>query len=298
MTNVLLLEACQHIDKVNACRYTLLKYLEVYNLNPPANIAVFVYTDRPALFESFIPFFHQFEIKEVSQIQLKEWKGETGFYQGVIIQIISEVIAHIDGNILYTDANTYIKAPLESIFDEIQKGSFFMHSGMGIINKSTNADLIKLNKFLASGSIKQNDDTLSAQGLKMWSASVLGISSKYKMIPDSVLELADVAYKQFQKPVITSFAFSYCFQKIGEVKTCDEFVYDYQNLKEFRQLLRLFFKKNEEESIPNLIKLVHHLDAATIQKQKNSFEALPFYKKWLQVIAGKNWNIRQYEKKF
>jgi hypothetical protein len=65
MANVLVFEASQTMDKVNACRYALLKYLEAYNLKPPPHIAIYVYTDQPALFESFIPFFQQFAIREI-----------------------------------------------------------------------------------------------------------------------------------------------------------------------------------------------------------------------------------------
>jgi hypothetical protein len=45
---------------LNECRFSLLKYLHVYNLNPPSDTAVVVYTDKPEYFENFIPFFPAF----------------------------------------------------------------------------------------------------------------------------------------------------------------------------------------------------------------------------------------------
>ena len=296
MANVLVFEASQTMDKVNACRYALLKYLEAYNLKPPPHIAIYVYTDQPALFESFIPFFQQFAIKEISKTQIKEWRGEMNFAPRVKMEIIAEVFKHVEGNLIFLDSYTYIKEPLEKLFEKIEDGSFLMHSFIGHLNNDSNAKLNTLYKFLSSGSIKQNGNDLSPADAKVWSANVIGLNSQSQMI-DDVLELTDVIYKQFPKIIVEHFAFSYCFQKTGEVHTCDNFISHYGKLEEFKQLLNRFFKKNEEESIPNLVKLVRHLNAATIQKEKAAYEAMPFYKKWLQVLTGKNWNIKQYQKK-
>ena len=65
----------------------------------------------------------------------------------------------------------------------------------------------------------------------------------------------------------------------------------YWNLKEFRKLLNTFFKNNEEESIPNMVKGAHAIDAAAIQQQKEAYEALPLHKKWLATLTGKRWRI-------
>jgi hypothetical protein len=296
MANILVLEASQSADKVNACRYSLLKYLEVYNLKPPADTAVYVYTDQPASFESFIPFFQQFEIKEISKTQLKEWAG-TGSPQRVKMEIISEVFSHVDGNLLFLDTNTYIKVPLENIFAEIEKGIFFLHSYKASLNSTTDIELSQLSRFLATDVIQQNGQNLSIENVRIWNTNVIGLNSNYKPVLDDIIELNDVIYKQFPKPAVEAFAFSYCLQKTGEVKTCKEQIQHYGNLKELHQLLQLFFKRNEEESIPNLIKLLNVVDIATIQKHKSSYESLPFYKKWFQIITGKRWNIKQYKKK-
>jgi hypothetical protein len=109
--------------------------------------------------------------------------------------------------------------------------------------------------------------------------------------------LTDTIYPLFPKHIAEQFSFSYCLQKAGAVKESDQQVAHYWNLKEFRKILNVFFKKNEEESIPNLVKLVHPLNAATILKQKNEYESLPLLKRWLNTITGKSWSIHQYIKK-
>ena len=296
MVNVLVLEAWQDPDKVNACRYALLKYLEVYNLQPPAGIAVYVYTDQPALFESFLPFFHQFEIKEVSQTQLREWQGTAGFPQRIKLEILSEVLHHLDANVLFLDFNTYIHSPLEELFSQIEKGTLVLHSRLGSLEDPADAELGKLRKFLSTGNILHNQQHLSTRGVQIWDSHLIGINSRSKALIDDALELVDVVYKQYRKGIIEPFAVSYCFQN-GKVEAGSRFGHYYGNLPEFRQLLHAFFKKNEEESIPNLVKQLHGLDAATIEKQKLSYRTLPFYKRWIQVLKGRSWNIKQYEKK-
>ena len=83
-----------------------------------------------------------------------------------------------------------------------------------------------------------------------------------------------------------------------EIKNTLSFFGHYKNLPEFKILLQSFFRKNEEESIPNLIKAAHHFDAQQILKEKEEYHNLPLYKKWFRNIKGTNWSIKQYEKKF
>ena len=71
-----------------------------------------------------------------------------------------------------------------------------------------------------------------------------------------------------------------------------------EGLPEFSELLSVFFQKNQEESVPNLVKLIHHIDPAQIRQDKWDYEQKPFYLKWLDRIRGKSWSVRQYEKKF
>ncbi len=297
MGNVLVLEALQSMDKVNTCWYSLLKYLEVYNLNPPATTSVFVYTDRPAFFESFIPFFHRFQIKEVPQTQLNEWQGKHPLPERVNIEILLDVLAHQSGNVLFLDSNTFTTAPLENVFKKMEEGHFLLHSHRRPMNNSTDPELAQLERFLAQGSIEQDGQKLTIGQLRIWNSYAIGLNRRHKAVVEDALRLINLTYMQFPHAAVIPFALSHCFQKTGVVSPAADCVYHYGKLKEFHQLLHLFFKKNQEESISNLVKRLHVLDAPSIQKQKNRFQALPFYKKWLQIMTGKNWNIKQYEKK-
>ncbi len=82
------------------------------------------------------------------------------------------------------------------------------------------------------------------------------------------------------------------------VQSSYEYIYSYSMFTEFTELLNIFFKINEEESIPNLIKLINHVDVENIKNQKNLYQQLPVYKKLLNALTGKRWSIKNYQNKF
>ncbi|MBD0333032.1 MAG: hypothetical protein ICV66_10275, partial [Chitinophagaceae bacterium] len=71
----------------------------------------------------------------------------------------------------------------------------------------------------------------------------------------------------------------------------------YENLPELRTLLRQFFTRYQEESIPNLVKLVHSINAKEIQDEKRKFTSLPIASRWIRKLMGKGWSISNYQKK-
>ena len=75
------------------------------------------------------------------------------------------------------------------------------------------------------------------------------------------------------------------------------YIAQYSNLKEFNELLGYFFNRYQEESVPNLVKLVQGIDAKKIEEQRNSFLRLPLYKRLFQKITGKAWKISRYTSK-
>jgi hypothetical protein len=62
-------------------------------------------------------------------------------------------------------------------------------------------------------------------------------------------------------------------------------------------LLKDFFGRYQEESVPNQVKLIHNVDAKEIEIQKKNFDDLPVTSKWLRKIMGKGWNIHNYRVK-
>jgi hypothetical protein len=163
------------LDEVYECAYSILKYLEVYNLKPPANHSLVVYTNYPDLLEAYGSFFDRFELRSIGSNTDKH-------------TIISEFEKESGGTIFYFDSNTY--------------------------------------------PVKEIDDEKSIQS--------------------------------------------------------------YKELKEFKTLLKHFFGRYQEESVPNQVKLIHNVDAKEIEMQKRKFDNLPLASKWFRQIMGKGWNITDY----
>lgn len=163
------------LDEVYECAYSILKYLEVYNLKPPADHSLTIYTDHPELLEAYGSFFNQFQLRPLHHNFDKQ-------------TIISEFGKEAGITVLYLESNTY--------------------------------------------PVKQVDD--------------------------------------------------------------DKSVESYKNLNEFKVLLKDFFGRYQEESVPNQVKLIHNVDAREIEKEKNKFERLPIATKWMRKLIGKGWNISDY----
>ena len=298
MANVLVLQAIQGIDNINKCRYAILKYLVVYNLNPPPEVAIFLYTDQPAFFESFIPYFNQFGIKEVSRVQAKEWAGEPANSKRIKMKILAEVISHFHGNILFMDTNCYLTSPVDDIFSDIESGNSYMHSCMGAFTNAKSMHAQKLNKLLPGLSLRTNGTPLHTTDLKLFNPSVIGINSSSGELIEDAIELSDLIYKHYPHPITESFAYSYCLQANNrQMKSCEGSVFYYHDDKSLLRLLDSFFEKNAEESVPNLVKAINKIDIESIWKKKLEFNSLPFYQKWISTLSGKGWSIKSYEKK-
>ena len=283
---------------INECRFSLLKLLSVYNLHVPADMAVIVYTDKPEAFENYIPFFRQFYLEHVTQEKILEWQAGTGYIHRAKPKMIQDIFAKHPGNLIFFDTDTYITQPIDRLWEGISRGLVYMHLTEGVVDQDQNPEFRKWDEFLKNNTIRFNEKAFTySPDFQIWNTGVLGLSPLHAPIMDDVLSLIDSIYKQFPKHIAEQVACSYCFSRKAEIKPAASEVFHYWNLKEFRKLLNLFFTKNQEESVPNLIKLAHHLDASHIQNEKNQYKKLPFYKRFIKNLTGNRWTIDKYQKK-
>lgn len=298
MQNAILYQAYGGTDYTNECRYSLLKYLQVYNLTPPADTALVIYTDTPAVFSDFAPFFHYLHVRPLTPETAQRWRGQSNFVHRLKIEMLIDFLAGFEGNVLYCDTDTYLTDSIEPVLNDLENGSFYMHQYEGAINKRENPSFYKWERFLSTTPLVYNNRQVQFdKSLQMYNAGVVGLNSRHKAVLQDVLALTDVVYEKFPKHIAEQFAFSYCLQKSGTVKTADHRIAHYWNLKEFRQLLKTFFTLNGEESIPNLIKKLHLMDAMAIQQEKNAYEELPFLQRLFKTVQGKGWKIAPYQKR-
>jgi len=272
--------------QVAECRYFLLKYLALYNLKPPAAIIPVIYTNQPNAFESFTSFFARFQMPELLAAE-----KPVAVTQLTKTDILQQFFLQNNGAVLYCDTNTYPLQPLEALFSDLAKGGLYLHAPQ----RMNETNLLAATRKLTA----QKDKTATATAtptsahMTVYNTAVIGLNESHKEL------IATVAQQTAGATNELAFNQSYTkhFGNAGTLKSAEKYIYEYSRLKEFDYVLQTFFTRNEEESIPNQVKLVHHLDAAVIQQQKEAFQKQPFFKKWLQTITGKQWRIRQYTDK-
>ncbi len=71
----------------------------------------------------------------------------------------------------------------------------------------------------------------------------------------------------------------------------------YRNRNEVNALLKLFFLRNEEESAANLVKKAKGIDLEAVEMAAAAEDNLPFYKRWLHRLWGKNSVWQRYQNK-
>lgn len=297
MENYIVYLAHTEAGYINECCYSLLKYLSVYNLKAPADTNIVVYTDQPEKFENFIPYFSNFFIEEITTAKIKEWQGDVKYVHRAKPKMIQDFFTKYNGNLLFFDTDTYITQPIEYLWQGIAGNNVYMHQMEGVIDKSKTKEFRKWDDFLKNAVINFGNKTFKYDpAFKIWNSGVIGINSSYQNKFEEIIQLIDSIHSQFPKHITEQLACSYLFAE-NNIQPASDNVIHYWDLKEFKKLLNVFFTKNAEESIPNLVKMVHHLDAGAIMQQKMNYEKLSVAQKLLGVFTGRNWSIQQHIKK-
>ena len=272
-------------DAINECRYSLLKYLSVYNLNPPPNIAINIRTNTTAAFEAFIPFFERFELSDYDETK----PGK--------IDLIKDCLSCKTCNLLYLNTDSYPGGPVESVFQELLKKDFLFFKRKPVIDKSSLHSLEKIKTYLTNHVISVDDERISYPTTKdFYSAEVIGVNNHSLPIFQKIFQLYLHLVTEVSPKAAEEFAFAYYAGSNSAI--IENTINSYHNFSAFKKLLKIFFEKNEEESIPNLVKMVYHLNAETILQEKNRYDSQPFVKRILSRLSGKGWSVRQYQNKF
>ena len=281
MPNYLLFHA-HTAQQVTQCRYFLLKYLSLYNLKPPTETTVVVYTHQPVAFEGFTSFLPFFEMRDVAVLPNNAAKTT----------VLHQFLNRKNGNALYCDAASYPVQPLEPLFESIKKGDLFLHAP----HRYPENELSKAFRKFTSlrDHTATSPKTPPTLPVTVWRTAIIGINTQHMELLEKTMQVET----PLERSVTIDAAVTKVFSDAGKINSAAPYIFDYSQFKEFSQLLQHFFTKNEEESIPNQVKMLHHIDAAAMQQQKEQFQQLPVLKKWMHTLTGKQWSIKKYESKW
>ena len=103
---------------------------------------------------------------------------------------------------------------------------------------------------------------------RMWNAGLIGISHQHVPLVDDTIQLIDELYSKDELLLMEQFSFSYMLQNNLEIIAAEEYVEHYwYNKSLMDHHLNLFFKQNENDSIPvvaqkafELTQRIHKLD--------------------------------------
>jgi hypothetical protein len=279
MQNYILYNVKNNTQSINECRYSLLKLLSLYNLQVPATTGIVIYTSHPEAFEAYSSFFSLFELMEESTEALSK------------VDLIQNFFRYADGNLLYMDTDTYPLQLPDELFKKIEVDNKIL-----LFQKRNSPK--KLKDFVINNHIIFDGREINFLDEKeLYTAEIVGCNHLAMPTLHKAADLHVQLKEGITQKMAEAFTFSYSTSEYSRETTEKEFAC-YRHFPEFKNLLETFFKRNEEESIPNLVKLVHHLDAVTIEKEKLRYQSLPFFKKMIQSIIGKAWSLRRYQNKF
>ena len=223
MSNTIIYQAST-IEQVHRCAYSILKYLSVYNLKPPADHALVIFTHHEASLELYGSFFNRFSLRPDLPRAMDE-------------SLFQEIVKEQNGNVLFLSSNSYPIRSLEPMFGMIGQGKIFEGHRSSHEGKPAPVQLTLLGR---------ND------------------------------QVEGSAFSQ------------------GKTETAEEYIAHYEPYTEFDAWLRYFFKRYQEESVSNQVKLMQHIDARKIASERNRFLKLPVYTRLLKKITGKAWNLSKY----
>ena len=275
MQHYLLFQVGGNQQRIYQCQYALLQYLAIYNLKPPADTGILLYTDNPSEFDAYTSFFPTFTMHQMPVAPKAT--------------LLQQALQEHNGNILYCDSDVYPTKPLTQIFQTIEKGKAFLLLKQG--QKETTLVKTLLDEYEKKIRGRKNQTT---KEVALYPA-VIGVNPIHLPQLQKITSLIHTPTTDTSFDQVESQAFQEAFEKGNTSWTSFA---TYQSSAAFKELLPVFFQRNAEESIPNLVKLVHYLNAQQIQQEEEQYQQQAFYKKWLDKFKGRGWSIERYKKKF
>jgi hypothetical protein len=239
-TNYIVFQCYGNEGIFNECLFALLSLSRQYPEGLPAGMQVWIYTDNPAWFATFLNIGIALNFRKLDNELLARWRGTIDFVHRIKIEILKDFTKERNGNVLYADTDVVFRAPVTEMMRQINQGQLYMHVMEGIVSDCGNPILEKLDTHLRESSqMKINGRPL--WDLPMWNAGVLGFNTQYRELLDDALAFTDTEYPQFPKHIVEQFAFSIFFRQAGAIKTAAPYLLHYWNMKEARLTLASFF---------------------------------------------------------
>ncbi len=237
------------LENEDIVKETILSIHTLFSFNSMIKPKVIICTDQKDKFDSFYEsnncwYYDKLIFEQIDKYELTQWKGKYNYIYRVKIKALIYIFQKYDGNILFVDSDVCILHDIQCIYDHISNNGVCLCSTEYI----TFDESIYLGKqyFYFKNFVRGNNLVLKNANhhyeiplsFMHFNSGALGINSQLKSLLNDVLDLCDfICRYKLKFHNAEELAFSYVFQKHGNVRCCDEEIIHYCLAKEFRYII-------------------------------------------------------------
>ncbi|PIQ22095.1 MAG: hypothetical protein COW65_05210 [Cytophagales bacterium CG18_big_fil_WC_8_21_14_2_50_42_9] len=195
---------------------------------------VLLFTDKPEYFAAYLKDLPVDYIL-LTPAKIKSMRGQIDFLHRMKIALIEEAFSLINGNMLYTDSDTFFIADPNPVIQQVSPEKSFMHVWEHQFESLRNMPLPAGKTFRAFVELIESQNFQLADGREIkitpryasWNAGVMMFHPTHaRFIPD-IYTLTDQFYPATQNHASEQYAFSIMLQENTDLEPCDSVIYHY-----------------------------------------------------------------------
>lgn len=207
-----------------------------------ASFKIEIYTDQAARLKNFFVDVPEVQIKEITALQIKSWRGDIDFVHRVKLMILQQATVALHEPLVYLDGDTYFAKDPTELFSQISPTRSLMHLRESRMDEATDPLTKKIARFVRKNTFKVEGENIQIPvTAEMWNAGVIGLHPSNFLLLPMMVELTDQMYSRYQKHVMEQLAVSYLLQTKTMIATSHLEVIHYWPSKEaFDQAIQKF----------------------------------------------------------
>lgn len=237
------------LESEDIVKETILSVHTLFSFHKMEKLKVIICTDQKDKFDLFYSsidcwYYDYLIFEQINKEKLNQWKGRYNYIYRVKIKALIYIFQKYEGNVLFLDSDVCILQNLQCIFDYMSNNGVCMCSTEYI----TFDESIYLGKQYFYFKNFVRGDSLILKNANHYyeiplsymhfNSGVIGINDKLKLLLNEALELCDfICRYKLKFHNAEELAFSYVFQKYGNIRCCDDEIIHYCLAKEFRYII-------------------------------------------------------------
>lgn len=232
MTN-LVIQSFGRESELKRAILTILSFY-AYTSQPVAETQVMVFTDNPDYFSKYLnglPVRYSLLTPE----KVKQMRGEIDFLHRMKIALIEEAFHTMDGDLLYTDSDTFFIADPTPLMQQLSPTKSHMHLWEYQFESIKEMPLPAGETFHAylnlinskTFKLANGEDIKVTPDLSSWNAGVMLLHRSHAGFLPDVYALTEQTYPGTKNHAAEQYAFSILLQTRTDLQPCDDIVYHY-----------------------------------------------------------------------